>query len=66
MNKTLEILGSIVGAVGILICLVAGLNRLTVGYYIMGHETVTYFIVGMALMVMGCLAFLQSVALRLR
>ena len=66
MGKILEILGSIVGAIGILICLVAGLTRLTGGYYLLGYETVTMFTGGLGLMVMGCLVILQSVVLQLR
>lgn len=66
MSKTLEILGSIVGFIGILICLVTGLTRLKGGHYFLGHEAVTIFTGGIGLMVMGCLAFLHSVALRLK
>ena len=66
MDKTLEILGSIVGTIGILICLVAGFTRLTGGHYLFGHETVTLFTGGIGLMVMGCLVLLQGIALQLK
>ena len=66
MYRTLEILGSIVGAIGILICLLAGFNRLTGGHYLLGYETVTLFTGGIGLMVTGCLIILKSVAVRLR
>jgi hypothetical protein len=66
MDKTLQILGSIVGATGILICLLAGINRLTGGHWILGFETITLFTGGTALMIAGCLAKLHALALQLR
>jgi len=65
MDKTLEIIGSVVGVIGILICLVAGINRMTGGHYLFGYETVTLFTGGIGLMVMGCLTKLQAITLNL-
>lgn len=62
MNKLLDLAGNIAAALGILICLVAGINRLTGSYYILGHEVITLFIGGIALMVMACLAKLYRLS----
>ena len=65
MDKTFEILGNVIGGIGILICLAAGLTRVLGSHWIYGYETVTLFICGIALMLMACLAKLQAIALQL-
>ncbi len=62
MNKLLDLAGNIAAALGILICLVAGVTRLTGSYYVLGHEVITLFIGGIALMVMACLAKLHRLS----
>ena len=59
MNKLLHFAGNSAAALGILICLVAGVTRLTGSYYVLGYEAITLFIGGIALMVMACLAKLH-------
>jgi type IV secretory pathway VirB2 component (pilin) len=62
MNKLLDFTGNIAAVLGILICLVAGVTRLTGSYYVLGHDVITLFIGGIALMVMACLAKLQRLS----
>jgi len=65
MGKTLEILGSIVGVIGILICLISGLVRVTGGHWFFGFEAFTLFIGGIGVMMVACLAKLQAITLQL-
>ena len=65
MGKTLGIIGSIVGVIGTLICLSAGLVRVTGGHWFLGYEAFTIFIGGIGVMMMACLAKLQAIALQL-
>lgn len=60
MNNLLELAGNLAAILGILVCAVAGVARLTGYYYVFGYEAVTLFIAGMALMVMACLAKLHN------
>jgi hypothetical protein len=60
MEKVLDLLGNIVGAAGVLVTLVAGISRLAGSYHLLGFESVTLFIGGIALMVMACLAKLHQ------
>ena len=65
MGKTLGIIGSVVGIIGILICLSAGLVRLTGGHWLFGFEAVTLFLGGIGVMMVACLAKLHSITLNL-
>ena len=62
MDKLLDFAGNIAAALGILICLVAGVTRLTGSYYVLGYEAITLFIGGIALMVMACLTKLHRLS----
>lgn len=62
MAKYISIIGNITGIAGILICIVAGLSRLVGAYFLLGFQTVTLFIAGIALMVMACLAKLHLIS----
>jgi hypothetical protein len=59
MNKLVEIVGNVVGVLGVLVCLGAGLFRLANTWYVVGFQTMVLFNVGVGLMVMGCLAKLH-------
>jgi type IV secretory pathway VirB2 component (pilin) len=65
MEKSLDLLGNITGVAGILICALAGISRLAGGYHLLGFETVTLFIGGIALMVMACLVKLHQLTLKM-
>jgi type IV secretory pathway VirB2 component (pilin) len=60
MEKIIETLGNVVAVAGVLICVVAGVLRVTGNFYLLGYETMTLFVGGMGLMLMGCLAKLQK------
>ena len=60
MDKILDTLGNIVGVAGVLLTLVAGASRLMGSYHLLGFESVTLFIGGIALMVMACLIKLHQ------
>lgn len=62
MNRLIEIAGNLVALVGILVCLVAGASRVLGSWYVGGVELQPLFMVGVALMVMGCLAKLHLLA----
>ena len=59
MNKYIELIGNIAAIIGVLVCLVAGLIRLSGNYFIFGFETQTLFLVSIAIMVFACLAKLH-------
>ena len=59
MNRLIEIVGNVVAALGVLICLGSGLARLGQYWYVVGFQTMILFNVGVGLMVMGCLAKLH-------
>lgn len=56
MIKLLVIAGRTAAALGVLVCVGAGISRIFGMYHLMGFEVVTWFIVGIALMLMACLA----------
>ncbi len=64
MNDSLEWLGNSAAVVGILICLLTGVVRVTGSYYFLGFEALTLFIGGTALMVFACLVKLHQLARR--
>jgi len=59
MNRLIEIAGNLAAVVGILVCLLAGASRVLGSWYVGGIELLPLFTVGVALMVMGCLAKLH-------
>ncbi|KPJ90541.1 MAG: hypothetical protein AMJ53_13335 [Gammaproteobacteria bacterium SG8_11] len=65
MEKTIDIIGNALGALGLIICLLAGVSRVVGSHYLMGFETITLFIGGISIMVAACLAKLHGVSLQL-
>ena len=59
MHKVLVLTSSIAGGLGVLVCAVAGLARMTGFYYLAGYQSTTLFSVGTALMVFACLIKLE-------
>jgi hypothetical protein len=64
MNQVIDIIGNVVGVSGILICLLAGVVRISGSFYVFGFEAVTLFIGGTSLMVAACLAKLHLLQTR--
>jgi len=54
MQQFINLLANLSGFAGVLVCLGSGVGRILGQYHIAGSETVTLFIVGIALMVAGC------------
>ena len=63
MDKLLGLIGNIAALLGILICLIAGFNRLIGSYHLLGYEDMTLFIGGIGIMVAACLAKLYQFSL---
>ena len=59
MQNLLSSTGTILGILGALICLTAGVTRVLGAYYLLGVAATTIFIVGNALMVLACLLKLE-------
>ena len=57
------VLALITGGAGIIVCALAGVSRLLGIYHVLGFESVTLFIGGIALMVMACLVKLHQLIL---
>ena len=60
MEKILWVLGRLAALLGLSVCAVAGVLRLMGHHQAIGFDVVTLFIVGIALMVAGCLAKLYQ------
>ena len=60
MGKLFDITGSVLGVIGVLACVVALVIRLAGYYTFAGHEPMSLFIVGIGVMVAGCLAKLHA------
>ena len=60
MNKLLAMGGLGLGMVGVILTLVSGVWRVTGHYHLGGFETMTLFVGGMGLMLIGCFAKLYS------
>jgi len=60
----LKIASDVVAVLAVLICLVAGLVRISGSYYLAGYEVLTLFNAGMAVMVFACLLKLKLLQLK--
>ena len=60
MGKLIGTVGSTAGVLGVVVCLVSGLVRLAGNWHVSGIQTRTVFLVGIALMVAGCLGKLHE------
>ncbi len=59
MVKLIEFTGNAAALLGILVCFVSGVSRLMGNWTTMGYATMTLFTLGVALMVLACLAKLH-------
>jgi len=59
MNRWIEIVGNTAALLGILVCIGAGGARVLGNWYLGGIQILPLFTLGVALMVMGCLAKLH-------
>ena len=59
MDKVFRFAGDATAVLGILVCVVAGVARLAGSYHVWNFQAVTLLNVGIALMIMACLAKLH-------
>lgn len=64
MNKLVDGIGTVTGAVGVLVCAFAVVMRLAGNFYFMGAELGTVLLGGMALMIIGSFAKIHALSLR--
>ena len=61
MRKLLGTVASVAGLVGALVCLLAGISRVTGGFHLGGFESMTVFIGGIGLMVFSVVLKLELI-----
>jgi hypothetical protein len=59
MDRIIGLVGNVAGLVGIAVCLVSGVVRLSGTYFFAGVQLMPLFTMGIGLMVMGCFAKLH-------
>ena len=64
MEKMLDTAGSLVGGLGVAVCLLAGLARMLGILTLAGSEMGTWFVVGIAIIAVGCFIKLQAISAR--
>ena len=64
MDLLMLFAGRTAGILGVLLCLVAGISRLTGSFYVADIQATTVFMVGTGLMVFSCLLRLESLVNR--
>ena len=60
MSRMLEMAGAIAGVVGLLVCIVSSVVRLSGEWYVFDFDLLTLFTVGIGLMVAACFFKLQA------
>ena len=66
MEKLLDVIGTLAGAVGVLVCIASAITRLNGVLTFAGSEVGTWFVLGVALVAVGCFAKLQAMSIRPR
>ena len=66
MERVITIIGNLAALVGILLCLVSGVARVTGSYHVAGYAAMTLFQAGTGLMVLACLCKLETILMRMR
>jgi len=62
MTTLLATTGTISGIVGILLCTIAGMARLSGSFYLLGYEANSLLMVGIAFITMACFIKLEQLA----
>ena len=63
-SNKLDLLANILMGLAVLLCLVTGVTRLSGMYYLMGFQSITLFIGGIAVMLVAIFLKLQGLSLR--
>ena len=60
MSGLLSVVGTLLGIVGLAMCVVTGSIRLTGAYYLGGFELITLFQAGIAMVIVACFLKLEG------
>ena len=66
MEKGIDLIATLAGVVGVLLCTVSAITRLGGVLSYAGSEMGTWFVVGIALVAVGCFGKLQAMSMRSR
>lgn len=64
MERLILLAGNLLAVIGLLMCLGAGVVRLSGHFHLYGYSAMTIFVAGTGLIVMACLAKLELLLLR--
>ena len=64
MHQLLTLTGSIAAVIGIVLCAISGLARISGLFYLGGYQATTIFAVGTGVMVFACLVKLETLLAR--
>ena len=64
MQRLISLTANLLAVIGLVLCLGAGLTRLSGNFHLFGYSAMTIFIAGTGLMVMACLAKVELLLLR--
>ena len=64
MNQAVDGIGTALGTVGVLVCVLAVVLRFAGSYYLLGTELRMWLLGGIALLAMGCFAKLHAMTTR--
>lgn len=65
MEQKFGWIANIATILGILLCVVAGIARVSGSYYFLGYESMTIFLAGAGIMLVACLAKLYQLEAKL-
>jgi hypothetical protein len=60
MESLINRVGLVVGMIGLLLCVVAGIGRVGGNFYLFGYQSVTLLFAGIGMMVAACMFKLYS------
>ena len=66
MERLIILAGNLVAVIGLIMCLGAGMVRLSGHFHLYGYSAMTIFMVGTGLIVMACFTKLEVLLLRSR
>ena len=64
MHQLLTLTGSIAAVLGIALCAISGLARVSGLFYLGGYQATTIFMVGIGMMVFACVVKLEALSAR--
>ena len=66
LERLISLTGNLVAVIGLVLCLGAGVVRLSGNFHLFGYSAMTIFMAGTGLMVLACLAKVELLLLRRR